>query len=309
MRVLVYRALKLGDFLTAVPAFRALRRAFPDAEIVLAAPRALAPLLDLLDGALDSIVDAEPLAPLPAEVHGFDLGVNLHGRGAQSHRRLLEAGVARLIAFRHAEIAESAHGPEHDRDEHEVTRWCRLLVHAGIAADPRELDLAAPPVLVPHRVRGATIIHPGASSVARRWPAERWIAVARAEQTIGRSVVITGAPEETALARSVAEGAGVPSTHVYAGRTTLRELAALIANAGRVVCGDTGVAHLATALRKPSVVLFGPISPSVWGPPQRPYHRVLWNGTTGDPHADRVDPGLLAIPVERVIAALDGLPA
>jgi ADP-heptose:LPS heptosyltransferase len=101
----------------------------------------------------------------------------------------------------------------------------------------------------------------------------------------------------------------VPETHVYAGRTTLRELAALVAAAGRVVCGDTGVAHLATAFRRPSVVLFGPIAPSSWGPPRRPYHRVLWNGTTGDPHADHIDAGLLAIPVARVIAALDGLPA
>ena len=46
-----------------------------------------------------------------------------------------------------------------------------------------------------------------------------------------------------------------------------------------------------------------------WGPPRRPYHRVLWNGTTGDPHADRIDAGLLAIPAARVIAALDELPA
>jgi ADP-heptose:LPS heptosyltransferase len=190
-----------------------------------------------------------------------------------------------------------------------VARWCRLLAHAGIAADPSELDLLPPPVLVPRRIRGATIVHPGASSEARRWPVERWIAVARAEQRIGRNVVITGGPDEVARARAVADGAGIPSTHVYAGRTTLRELAALVAAAGRVVCGDTGVAHLATAYRRPSVVLFGPIPPTAWGPPQRPYHRVLWNGTTGDPHADRVDPGLLAIPVERVIAALDGLPA
>ncbi len=165
------------------------------------------------------------------------------------------------------------------------------------------------PLLVPRRVRGATLIHPGAASEARRWPVERWIEVARAEQRLGRTVIVTGGPDEVDRARRVAGAAGVPSTHVYAGRTNLRELAALVASAGRVVCGDTGVAHLATAYRRPSVVLFGPISPSVWGPPARPYHRVLWNGSTGDPHADRVDPGLLAIDPARVIAALDALGA
>jgi ADP-heptose:LPS heptosyltransferase len=309
VRVLVLRALKLGDFLTGVPAYRALRRAYPDAEIVLAAPRALEPLVALVGGAIDRIVDAAPLAPLPPEVRGADLGVNLHGCGPQSHRVLLDAGVRRLIAFRNDEIAESAGGPAYERDDHEVTRWCRLLEHAGMLVDPGDLDLAVPPVAVPRRLRGATIVHPGAASEARRWPVDRWIEVARAEHRLGRRVVITGGAEEVGRARAVAEGAGIPPTHVYAGRTTLRELAALVAAAGRVVCGDTGVAHLATAYRRPSVVLFGPISPRTWGPPARPYHRVIWTGTTGDPHADRIDPGLLAIPVERVIAELDALPA
>ncbi len=309
MRIVVLRALKLGDFLTGVPAFRALRRAFPAAEIILAAPRALEPLRDLAGGAIDRIVDAHALAPLAAELHGADLGVNLHGRGPQSHRVLLDAHPRELIAFRNDAVPESAGGAPFDPGEHEVARWCRLLAHAGIAADPRELDLAVPPVLVPRRIRGATLVHPGAASEARRWPVERWIEVARAEQRLGRTVIVTGGPDEVERARTVASAVGVPSTHVYAGRTNLRELAALVAAAGRVVCGDTGVAHLATAYRTPSVVLFGPIAPAAWGPPPRPYHRVLWNGTTGDPHADRVDPGLLAIRPERVIAALDALGA
>ncbi|MDB5028894.1 MAG: glycosyl transferase, family 9 [Candidatus Eremiobacteraeota bacterium] len=309
MRIVVLRALKLGDFLTGVPAFRAVRRAYPNAHIVLAAPRAFEPLLELLDGTFDELADARPLAPLPDALRGAEIGVNLHGSGPQSHRVLLAAGVRRLIAFENAEVPESADGPAYDPDEHEVARWCRLLESAGIPAERRELDLRVPPVPVPRRIRGATLIHPGAASEARRWPVDRWIEVARAEQRCGRSVVITGGPDEVARARTIAEAAGVPSTHVYAGRTSLRELAALVAAAGRVVCGDTGVAHLATAFRRPSVVLFGPLPPSSWGPPQRPYHRVLWNGTTGDPHGTRVDPGLLAIRPERVIAALDDLPA
>ncbi len=309
MRIVVLRALKLGDFLTGLPAYRALRRAYPRAEIVLAAPRGLAPLVALTGGALDRLADTAEMQPLPDELRGADLGVNLHGRGPQSHRLLLAAGVRRLIAFRHEAVPESAGGPPFDPAEHEVARWCRLLAQAGLPADPRELDLELPAVLVPRRIRGATLIHPGASSESRRWPVERWTEVARAEQRLGHAVVLTGGPDEVERTRAIAKAAGVPSTHVYAGRTSLRELAALVAAAGRVVCGDTGVAHLATAYRRPSVVLFGPVAPAAWGPPPRPYHRVLWSGSVGDPHADRVDPGLLAIPAERVIAALDGLPA
>lgn len=85
-------------------------------------------------------------------------------------------------------------------------------------------------------------------------------------------------------------------------------LAAVVAAAGRIVCGDTGVAHLATALGTPSVVLFGPTPPLLWGPPaDRPQHVALWSGNTGDPHARVPDAGLLAIGVEEVAAALEGL--
>lgn len=74
------------------------------------------------------------------------------------------------------------------------------------------------------------------------------------------------------------------------------------------MCGDTGVAHLATALGRPSVVLFGPTPPSAWGPPPgRHRHRVLWAGRAGDPRAAVPDPGLLDIAVADVLAALVAL--
>ncbi|MFL5818145.1 MAG: glycosyltransferase family 9 protein, partial [Conexibacter sp.] len=83
----------------------------------------------------------------------------------------------------------------------------------------------------------------------------------------------------------------------------------LVAGAGRVACGDTGVAHVATALRVPSVVLFGPTAPAAWGPPpQRPWHRALWRGRVGNPHASSPDPGLLELMPADVLAALEDLP-
>jgi ADP-heptose:LPS heptosyltransferase len=96
---------------------------------------------------------------------------------------------------------------------------------------------------------------------------------------------------------------------VLAGRTDLRELAAAVSAAGRVVCSDTGVAHLATALSTPSVVLFGPVPPAHWGPPAgREHHRVIWKGGLGDPHAAEPDRGLLEISVSEVLESLDRLP-
>ena len=117
-------------------------------------------------------------------------------------------------------------------------------------------------------------------------------------------MLVTGSPDEVPLAREVADLAGLPADAVVAGRTGLLELAALVGAARLLVCGDTGVAHLATALRTPSVVLFGPASPQRWSPPaDRAWHRVLWSGRTGPLFADTPDPGLLTLDVETVVRA------
>jgi ADP-heptose:LPS heptosyltransferase len=303
----VLRALGLGDLLTAIPALRGLARAFPDHERLLAAP---APLAPLVPPELAALVPTGELEPLPRRLERPHVAVNLHGRGPRSHELLLRARPGRMLAFEHPDVRSSLGGPRWRPREHEPKRWCRMLAESGVPANPAELDLEPPDGDPPIQMRGATMIHPGAASGARRWPARRFAAVARAERTAGRDVVISGGRHEVGLAFEVAAGAGLAPRHVIAGRTDLAGLASAVAVAGRVVCGDTGVAHLATALGTPSVVLFGPVSPAEWGPPaERSRHRVLWVGASGDAHADQPDPGLLAITVTDVLAALEELPA
>lgn len=323
-KLVVLRALGLGDLLTAVPALRALAEAFPGHRRVLAAPAMLAPLVELAQvssGAPDrgdggrgqpvvhEVVPSAGLKPLHPALGRSDIAVNLHGRGPESHRLLLAAGTGRLIAFQHPEVAESRGAPRWDEEEHETARWCRLLSESGIPADRRRIELSRPRSGAPAQALAATLLHPGAASPARCWPAERWAAVAREAHALGRRVAITGDRAEVPAARLIAEASGLPPDAVLAGRTDLRQLAASVAVAARVVCGDTGVAHLATAFSRPSVLLFGPTSPDTWGPPaDRPWHRTLWSGRTGDPHGRLVDAGLLEITPDEVVAALAELP-
>ncbi|MEV0388232.1 glycosyltransferase family 9 protein [Nonomuraea sp. NPDC050643] len=282
LELLVLRGLGLGDLLTAVPALRALRQAFPKHRITLAAPRTLAALLPLT-GAVDDLVDVSGPGPVPFERP--DIAVNLHGKGPQSIEALRRTDPGRLISF--------GTGPPWADGVHEVRRWCGLLEWHGIATDPADLILGT------SDRTGPVIVHPGAAHPARRWPPERFAEVA-AELD---DVVVTGTADEVPLARRVAELAGLPPERMLAGRTTLADLIDLVSRSRLVVCGDTGVAHLATAFCVPSVVLFGPVSPALWGPPPGWRHVALWAGLNGDPHGERVDPGLLKIEVSEVVDA------
>ncbi len=295
--VLVLRALGLGDLLTAVPALRGLRAAYPDHRLVLAAPAPLAELA-VLTGAVDELLPTAELGaltgPSPAAA------VNLHGRGPQSTQALRALRPGRLLTHAHPGVP----GPGWETDLHEVYRWCRLLQYFGIPTDPADLGLARPSR--PSPAPAAVVVHPGCAFAARRWPAKRYAVVARRLAETGLPVVVTGSCAQRWLASQVAALAGLPQCSVLAGRTSLAQLAALVADASLVVCGDTGVAHLATAYRTPSVVLFGPVSPRHWGPPsQHPQHVALWAGSTGDTFADRPDPGLLRITPADVLAATE----
>lgn len=302
--ILVLRALGLGDLLTAVPALRGLRNAFPCDRVVLAAPEGLRDLVTLID-AVDELLPTAGLGALRWPDPPPRLAVNLHGSGPESIRDLLAVGADDLLTHRHPDFPELP-GPQWDPDVHEVDRWCRLLEYAGIEADPAALRLPAPPE--PAAESNVVVIHPGAADPARRWPVERFARVARELGADGHRVVLTGSRGEVAMAVAVAEQAGLPPTAVYAGRTGLTELAALVAEAALVVCGDTGVAHLATAFGTPSVLVFGPTPPHRWGPPAAAtQHRTLWAGRVGDPHSDRPDPGLLMVQPEQVLRAASDL--
>lgn len=291
-RILVYRAIGLGDLLTGVPALRALRRALPGRQIVLAAPGAQRPLVELIH-AVDLLIPTEELAPVAWSGPPPEVAIDLHGNGPASRTLLERLAPGRLVHFDRGTW---------DPGEHERVRWCRLVAEAfAVPVDPDDVLLPPPPRTSP--APGAVVIHPGAASESRRWPAERFAAVARWVTERGERVLVTGSAAERPLAEEVRRQAGLPADAVLAGITDLGSLAALVADAALVVCGDTGLGHLASAYRTPSVLLFGPTPPARWGPPPGP-HTVLWHGTgVGDPHADRPDPALLAITVDEVLAA------
>ncbi|MEV5353605.1 glycosyltransferase family 9 protein [Streptomyces sp. NPDC052693] len=308
-RLLVLRALGLGDLLAGVPALRGLRRAYPRHDIVLAAPADLAPVAEAT-GAVDRLLPAAaPGRAVPRSLDWSgpppDIAVDLHGNGPPSHRLLMALRPTRLLAFAHPGTPE-VDGPPWYPEEHERDRWCRLLRAYGIDADPGDVHLPRPGTASP--APGAVVLHPGAGSPARRWPVERYAAVATELRARGFRVVVTGGADEDGLVARLAEEAGLPGTDVFGGGLPYDRLAALVAGARVVISGDTGIAHLAVAHATRSVTLFGPVAPSRWGPPPDPRHRALWYGPEGDPHGSRTDPALLRITPGDVLDAVAALP-
>src|SRR4051794_39445704 len=257
--VLVLRALGLGDALTGIPALRGIRRLWPDRTLLLATNRSLGEWLMGL-GIIDGVVPVAGLAvPTDLPRLGRHVAVNLHGRGPESHRALMEGTPESLIAF-DCPAAGYRSPTQWRADEHEVARWCRLITDAGGPCSPADLYLASPadlhlrsPAAMPpstsadaHRSTRAdaqatsssgasssmVIIHPGAASEARRWPAERWAAVARELLADGNDVVLTGA--EGGLCATVAQACGARD---LSGELSLEELTALVGSAQLVLSG------------------------------------------------------------------------
>ena len=299
--LLVLRALKLGDLLVAVPALKALRRAFPGHRLVYAAQGWLAEALELVGGydLLPTHGLDQPLARQPGAV---DIAVNLHGGGAESRARIEGLKANRTIS--HA--GPLVDGPPWQDDLHERDRWVRLLDWHGIAADPGDVAISRPKVSSP--APGAAVLHVGAAYGSRLWPAGRFAEVAAVLAAAGHRVVFTGGAAEAARAAEVCRLAGLQPDSVLAGRLGLGAFAAVVAEAAVVISADTGAAHLASAYGTPSVVLFGPAPPEVWGPPPGP-HAVLTHPELrrGDPFAAEPDPALLGVQVSEVLAALDAL--
>ncbi|MFC5833542.1 glycosyltransferase family 9 protein [Nonomuraea insulae] len=160
-----------------------------------------------------------------------------------------------LLDFRYQSVL---HAPE-------AARMLAFVVAAGFPSQdgdaatlrvkeplPDTSELTGPP--------GYVVAHPGASVPARTWPPGHWREAVRRLHENGHRVVVTGAGNEVALTESLG---GLD----LGGRTSLRQLAGVLAGAGVVISGNTGPAHLAAAVGTPVVSLFAPVVPATnWAP-------------------------------------------
>ncbi len=156
--------------------------------------------------------------------------------------------------------------------------------------------------ILPHAARPATVlVNPGAGWGAKRWPVERYTAVARGLIDRGMHIVINTGPGEQPLAEAISTGTGGAATPLTC---TLPQLIALTRRVVLVIAGDTGPLHLACALGRPVVGIYGPTDPSRNGPFGVPF-RVLRSPQSRRDHTRHAAPeaGLLTIQPQDVLQA------
>ncbi|MEZ5978535.1 MAG: glycosyltransferase family 9 protein [Planctomycetota bacterium] len=309
-RVGVWRVGMIGDTLVALPALRAIRRAHPDAEIVLftsPGPEGAPGALELLEHSplVDRIVrwtsdDLErrgargTLAALRRErTDRLYLLPQDRTTPRAEFRLLLALLLAGFRDVRGARVTTAHFLPErlaraHDR----AARWpaisTRLLENAercGVPPLPRDRDGASD--LAPteaERARAADLVRhaapdgepllalaPGAKLAHKRWPAARFGDVARRWIDAGGRVVVLGGPGDAELARAIARVAQRDVTDLC-GATSLLGSAALLERVDALVSNDTGTMHLGAAVGAPLVAVF-----SGWD------RRGAWDPVVHDP--------------------------
>lgn len=301
-RIVIFRALPgLGDLLCVVPALRALRRAFPAAQVSLIGLPGACTFVERFHHYLDGFIefpgfpgladqppqleDIPPFLTFVQKQH-FDLALQMHGNGVVSNAITTLSG-ARLIAGFYVP-GQYCPNPDYflpyEEDESEVQRYTRLMAFLGISVENESLEfplrvvdwqgLAALKETYNLQLNSYICLHPGANTPERRWPPERFAVIGDILAARSFQIVLTGSLKERALTQSVAQMMKVKPVDL-AGRTSLGTLAALLAASRLVICNDTGVSHLAAALTVPSVVIFTKSNPKRWAPLNRTLHAVV----------------------------------
>jgi ADP-heptose:LPS heptosyltransferase len=275
-RILVAHHLLLGDTIMLSPLLAKLRANHPAAEVVMTVPPAIAPLY----AARPWGVLARPFSPRDAttarslfEEGPFDLAI-VPGDNRMSW--LAAAMGARHIVAHAGDVPATKNWFVDDARPYPGApgAWGDLVADLvdGLDAPPfARGDWLAPPASAVDKPRAPyAVLHLGASTPLKLWPAERWMALASTLAQRGFAIVWSAGRGEEHLVDECDPGHRFAST---AGRLDLAQLWHLLAGAALVVSPDTGVAHLGRAAFAPTVTLFGPGSAVVCSPGR------FWSGT------------------------------
>ncbi len=291
-RILVVILRRLGDVLLTTPLIRSLKRAYPQAAID-------ALVFAGTEGVLAGNPDLSEIIGMPARPRfaetvalsarlfcRYDLAVSTQTgdrpiafailAGRHSIGPVEPAGAASAI-----KRALLSRNYIRNRSEHRVIDVLRLAEVIGIPAY-HEVVCPAPAASVQLApAQPYAVIHAAPMFVYKRWTAEGWGALAAGLRERGCAVAVTGAASDRDYLDAIWRDAPVVRLD---GKLAWPELTALIAGARVYIGPDTAITHLATATGAPTVALYGPTDPRLWGPWPRGGLKPAWQAAATIQH-------------------------
>ncbi len=305
MKILIVRLSALGDIVHALPVLSAIKRAMPGAEVDWLVEENYASILSIASGLRKRVIVRAKRSFETADAVSFggwrgyhaaakylwnqdyDAALDLQGliksaiwaRISFADRvigfdppNLREPQAAFLYSETVTPIRPSGHQAIGPSGDHVIQKNLSILAALQITPGPFELPLFPPAsaettaaIAAAGGSLGYIVLNPGAAWPNKRWPAERFGALAAAlrERTGLRSLVTWG-PAESDLANAVVNASGGSAS--LAPATSVSDLAVLMREAALAVSGDTGPLHIAAAMGTPLVGLYGPTWPERNGP-------------------------------------------
>ncbi|HVS94631.1 MAG TPA: glycosyltransferase family 9 protein [Mucilaginibacter sp.] len=298
-KIAIFRALQLGDMLCAIPAIRALRQAFPAAEITLLGLPWAKWLTERFDNYFDRFIHFPGFPGLPEQIFDaakfadflpviqreeFDLVLQMQGNGSVVNPMVELFGAKYTAGF----CIQGHYAPEnglfmpYPDYGPEIDRHLALMEFLGIPSQGNDLEFPLNAIdlqelsylrldIEPKRY---VCIHPGSRGAWRQWPTEHFAALADFCHEQGYKVVITGTKDEALITSEVIRQMGVEAIDTT-GKTSVGAVAALISDAALLISNCTGVSHIAAALKTPSIVISMDGEPYRWAPINKHLHRTI----------------------------------
>lgn len=297
-KIVLFRALQLGDMLCSIPAIRAIKKTYPEAEITLVGLPWAKGLLERFSHYISSVVVFPGYPALPEQSveknafpeflqkiqdERYDLAIQMHGSGLITNP-LVDLFNARRIAgfYMKPNYCPDSLFVEYPSKLHEIERHLQIAKKLGAQelstemefpiteSDTLELDRLNLPV----ETQKFVIIHPGARGADRQWEPGNFAAIGDFCHELGFEVVITGTSDESNIVNKVHENMHQPAIKL-AGKTSLGAMAVLIKRSAGLISNCTGVSHIAAALKTKSVVISLDGEPLRWGPLNKRIHHTI----------------------------------
>jgi heptosyltransferase I len=294
LKILILKPSSLGDVIHAIPVLRLLKKHWPEGEIHWWLDAGLLPLLEN-DPDITRIHTfqrrrwsglhhwPEMLASIRAmRRQRFDVAIDLQGLARSSLFAWL-ANAKKIIGLDNlreggregARALYDLTPARAPRDAHAVDRYLAVLPLLGVPVH-WDFEWLPPRLKAARRIReswlsdgGAMrwiILLPGARWDNKRWPVENFVELARLFAIVPKTrLAVLGSPSERPLGEKIAQAAPGRCLNLT-GATSIDEMIEWIRLSRLTITNDTGPMHVAAALRRPVLAVFGPTNPSNTGP-------------------------------------------